>query len=143
MATFTITIKNHSNTERQFLLFQDMPEPTNAPQGTVFSNVYQQSPLIQSDNSASTTFSMQQDYYAMCGTEVSAPNGRVRVSTSDYTKATLGPGGTIAPLTTINRNGQDPAFNQAAAAGRTSPAKGGFSIETDHSFTFPNPSKMS
>ena len=142
MATYTIRIKNESNRPRRFLLFQDLPKPSNGPSDKVFTNVYQRSPKIESGNGSSTTFSMKQEYFAIYGTSSDNDDGTVRVYTSASMSAKLGPGGTVAVVSTQDGEGTDPIWDTAAAT--SSPptgAKGGFSIVTDNTFKYPNPSK--
>lgn len=141
MSTFTITINNNSNVPRRFLLFQDMPDPTNGPSSQVFTNVYQRSPKIQSGDDSRVSFQMKQEYFAIYGTGSESSDGSVRVYTSSSVPVKLGPGGTTVVVTTQDGQGDDPAWDKAAASGQSTGAKGGFSIVTDTSFKFLNPSK--
>lgn len=140
MSTFSITIRNASNAPRRFLLFQDMPAPTNGPSSTVFTNVYQRSPKIQSGDDSHVSFQMKQEYFAIYGTGSESSDGSVRIYTSSAVPVKLGPGGSTVVLTTQDGQGDDPAWDKAAAAGQSTGAKGGFSIVTDTSFKYPNPS---
>lgn len=142
MATFTITINNESNVPRQFFLFQDMPRPTNLQRKQVFTNVYQLSPVVSSGQRSSTTFFMQQKYYAIYGTSVQDPNGLFCVSTSDTTAVNLGPRGTVAALTTVDGDGTYPEFDRIAAPREAIASRGGFSIRTDNTFKYPSPGKI-
>ncbi|KAK1505892.1 uncharacterized protein CCOS01_16582 [Colletotrichum costaricense] len=76
MASFKITIKNKSNSDRAFLLFQDMP------------------------GAAHTDFTMKQQYCAIYGTSQATADGAIRVDTGDSVPAKLGPNGTLAVVTT-------------------------------------------
>ncbi|KAB5583395.1 hypothetical protein GE09DRAFT_300493 [Coniochaeta sp. 2T2.1] len=142
MSTFSITINNNSNVARRFLLFQDMPAPTNGPSSTVFTNVYQRSPKIQSGDDSRVSFQMKQEYFAIYGTASESSDGSVRIYTSSSVPVKLGPGGTTVVVTTQDGEGNDPSWDKAAAVGQTTGAKGGFSIVTDTSFKFPNPNTI-
>lgn len=141
MSTFTITLNNQSNVARRFLLFQDMPSPINGPSSKVFTNVYQRSPKIQSGDDSRVSFQMKQEYFAIYGTASQNDDGTVRVFTSSSVPVKLGPAGSTVVVTTQDGVGDDPAWDKSAASGQTTGAKGGFSIVTDTSFKFPNPSK--
>lgn len=138
MSSFTITIYNKSNVARRFLLFQDMPAPSNGPDSQVFTNVYQRSPKIASDDDSRVSFQMNQEYFAVFGTGSDNPDGSVRVYTSSSKPVKLGPNGTTAVVTTQDGEGNDPAWDND---GPPTNAKGGFSIITDTSFKYPNPSE--
>lgn len=140
MASFKITIKNKSNSDRAFLLFQDMPVPSNLNQKNVFANIYQRSPTINGKGAAHTDFTMKQQYYAIYGTSQATADGAIRVDTGDSVPAKLGPNGTLAVVTTVDQNGMDPTWDQSQMA-NTAQAKGGFDLRADNTFKFPNPSK--
>jgi hypothetical protein len=133
--TCTITIHNQSNDVKRFLLFQDVPAPTNGPSGQVFSNVYQAGPKT---SSGKTEFQTDSQFYAVFGTS-SGLGSNVRVITGDQKKVKLGPGGDVVALTTAG--GTDPQWDEKSVKGKATAAKGGFSFVTDHSFKFPNQSK--
>jgi hypothetical protein len=137
MNTFQIVIKNKYGADKRFLLLQAIPSPTNGPSGDVFTNVYQRSPKIQSGES-SVQFAMQQEYFAIIGTASKSDDGTHRVYTNSSLPIKLGPGGTIATVTTQDN---DPMWDVNVTAGKTTAIKGGFAIVTDNSFTTDNPSK--
>lgn len=138
VTTCSVSITNHSNSPKRFLLFQDAPKPTNGPTGDVFYNVYQRSPKIASGEKSKTDFQMDSQFYAIYGTSSSGAGGTVRVTTSDSKEVKLGPNGSMVGLTT--KDG-DPLWDEARVKGKTTAAKGGFSFLTDHTFKFPNPGK--
>jgi hypothetical protein len=137
MTTFQIVINNKYGADKRFLLLQANPSPTNGPSGDIFTNVYQRSPKIQSGDS-SVQFVIQQEYFAIIGTANKSDDGTHRVYTNSYLPTKLGPGGTIAVVTTQHN---DPMWDVSAAAGKTLAVKGGFAIVTDNTFTTDNPSK--
>lgn len=139
VTTCTITITNQSNTPKRFLLFQDMPRPTNGPTGKVFWNVYQASPKIESGNDSKARFEMDSEFFAIYGTSSARDIGNVRVYTNNSKSVKLGPDGSVAALTA---DGESPKWNDEFAKGKKTAAKGGFSIMTDDTFTFPNRSKF-
>jgi hypothetical protein len=142
MSQMTITIKNESGVPRRFLLFQDIPKPNNGPSSSIFTNVYQRSPKIQSGDNAMVTFTMKNEYFAMYGTSSNNDDGTVRVYTSASVPCKLGPGGTVAVVSTFDGEGEDPTWDPKAAAGQSTSANGGFSIVTDTSFRYRNSSKF-
>lgn len=81
---------------------------------------------------------MDNQFYAIYGTASSSDIGTTRVYTSDSKIVKLGPNGSVVALTADNG---DPMWDDVAAAGKTTMAKGGFSILTDHTFKVPNESK--
>jgi hypothetical protein len=139
---YSITIKNNSNIARRFLLFQDMPQPSNGPGSKVFTNVYQRSPKIQSGDDSRVTFAMKAEYFAIYGTSSDNDDGTVRVYTSSSVPVKLGPGGSTVVMTTQDNNGEDPIWDKAAMSGKSTAAKGGFSLVTDSSFKYPNPTNI-
>ncbi|KAK1523114.1 hypothetical protein CPAR01_13967 [Colletotrichum paranaense] len=141
MANFKITINNKSNSDRAFLLFQDMPIPSNLNQKNVFANIYQRSPTINGKGAAHTDFTMKQQYYAIYGTSQTTADGAIRVDTGDSVPAKLGPNGTLAVVTTVDHNGTDPTWDQSQMA-NTAQAKGGFDLRADNTFKFPNPNEI-
>ncbi|KAG5655637.1 hypothetical protein KAF25_009136 [Fusarium avenaceum] len=135
MSTFQIVINNKYGANKRFLLLQAIPPPTNGPSGDIFTNVYQRSPIIQS-GASKVQFMMQQEYFAIIGTANKSDDGTHRVYTNEYLPTKLGPGGTIAAVTTQDNN---PMWDVNAAAGKTLAVKGGFAIVTDNTFTTDDP----
>lgn len=138
--TYSITIKNNSNVARRFLLFQDMPKPSNGPSSKVFTNVYQRSPKIQSGDDSRVSFQMKAEYFAIYGTSSDNDDGTVRVYTSSSVPVKLGPAGSVVVMSTQDGAGEDPIWDKSAAVGLSTNARGGFSLVTDTSFRYPNPS---
>jgi hypothetical protein len=130
MSSFSITINNHSGVEHQFLLFQDMPNPTNGPSGAIFTHVYQCSPIVQSGKDCHISFEMEQEYFAICGIARESSDGAVQVLASSSVPVKLGPGGSTVILSTQYGG---PDWDKAAAAGLSTDAQGAFSIVTNTS----------
>lgn len=81
---------------------------------------------------------LQQEYFAIIGTANKSDDGTHRVYTNEYLPTKLGPGGTIAAVTTQDNN---PMWDVKAAAGKTLAVKGGFAIVTDNTFTTDDPGR--
>ncbi|KAK4185481.1 hypothetical protein QBC35DRAFT_516875 [Podospora australis] len=137
--TYSITIHNASNNPEEFFLFHAVPKPAEIPSPDIFSNVYLKSPQILGDGTSSVTFQTSNEYYAIYGTSVQSTDGKVRVGTSDYQPVKLGPHGSYFVLKAAE-DGLSPQRDQAASAGKTTEVPGAFTIETDSSFRYPNPS---
>jgi hypothetical protein len=70
-----------------------IPKPSNMPGSDVFTNGYQRSPRIQGNVTSNVTFETTTQIFASYGTWRMSKDGKVRVSTSDYKQAKMGPGG--------------------------------------------------
>ncbi|KAJ3942289.1 uncharacterized protein N0V96_007785 [Colletotrichum fioriniae] len=134
MGNFTITIKNQSNNHRSFLLFQGLPKPNTLDRNNVFANIYQQSPAIDGTGDARTTFSMEQRYFAVCGTAQPTRDGFMRVNTADTVPVRLGPNGTSAAVTGM---GGYPTWDRSRMTDVTN-AQGALEIRTDNTFELSN-----
>ncbi|EXF77488.1 hypothetical protein CFIO01_05683 [Colletotrichum fioriniae PJ7] len=141
MASCSITISNGSNSDRTFFLLQDVPPPTNAIPNDIFTNVYQCSPIINGNGNARMEFTMKQQYFAIYGTSQEDDDGSTRVDTTDSIPVMLGPGGTLAVVTTIDGDGTNPIWDQPIMSHGAQP-RGGFDLGTDNTFRFPSPNKI-
>lgn len=136
--TYTITIKNRSMNPQSFLLFQALPKPTNVPQDNVFTNVYQRAVKIVGNAQAHASFQISSEYFAVYGTSKVSDDGMVKVETSDYRVAKLGPKGSRFYLSTQNADGASPIFDNED---KSTSAGGAFIVSSDKTFTNLNLSK--
>ncbi|KAH7120569.1 hypothetical protein EDB81DRAFT_914234 [Dactylonectria macrodidyma] len=120
---YSIAIINNSGRGAQFSLFQAPASPSNLRNSESFLHVYRQSGLIAPGNCA--RFSM---------TNVLAPRKKV----------TLGPGGTIATLSSVNHHygysdSEDAGFTSST---QTVDDRGGFKIVTEGTIRYPSRRNM-
>lgn len=140
--TFNITIINNTGEDQQYVLFQPYPTQTGQPSSSIFRNAYQSSAIVPKNHRASANFTITEQWYAICGTAPNPLNPNVKVSTSEYEAVTLtsaGAPGTKLQMTTINNDGEDPEFNDAATT--TTTTNEAYQIFCDGSFSIPNQSK--
>lgn len=135
---YNITIKNKSLNPQSFLLFQSLPKPANIPQNNVFTNVYQHAVKIIGTGNAKASFSISKEIFAIYGTSNTSSDGMVRIDTSDSREAQLGPNGSRFYLSTVDSDGESPFFQKED---KSTQAKGGFIVSSDHTFSALNPSK--
>jgi hypothetical protein len=135
---YSITIKNESNYAIKFLLFQDAHLPVNAPpEDEIFNAVYASSPRVASGHGSQVTFTMQPDFFAVCGTTptplrpgtVLRPESSVPIEVGQQC-------GTLARMTAP---GGHPRWIKESFSTISSP--GSFAIRTDTSFKYPNPGR--
>ncbi|RPA87715.1 hypothetical protein BJ508DRAFT_233275 [Ascobolus immersus RN42] len=112
--TYDIQIVNESNDSQRFLLFQDLPAPSNLDQEDVFTNVFQRSKRIPSGPQSAVGFTLKQEYFAIYGDAKKNADGTVRVYTKNSTPAKLGPQGSATFITTFEKNVEepDPSFSK-------------------------------
>lgn len=135
---YSITIKNKSLNSQSFLLFQALPKPANIPQSNVFVNVYQRAVKIVGNAEAKASFDISSECYAIYGTSNTSEDGMVRIDTSDYRKAKLGPSGSRFYLTTIGGDGESPSFDKEDSS---TTSGGAFIVSSDKTFSTLNPCK--
>lgn len=99
MSRVKIVVVNDSAIQENFSIFNDFPqESTNV--GTPWQNVWAVSPLVNSKG-GSTTFSITETYYAVCGMSPQKIAEGVDISTQDQVKAALASKstpGTLVPM---------------------------------------------
>uniref|UniRef100_A0A4E9DPR1 Uncharacterized protein n=1 Tax=Gibberella zeae TaxID=5518 RepID=A0A4E9DPR1_GIBZA len=125
--TYTITIKNNSMYPRSFVLFQDIPGPSNIPSQDVFTNVYQRALGISGKGEDEALFEISSECFAVHGASTRSDMGMITVKISDYKPVKLGPQGSRFYLT----NRQSPTFDREDGS---SEAAGAFIISTDDTF---------
>lgn len=101
ISTYSIQVYNDSGIPQNYLLFQSAPQLSG--DGTVFTNVFQQSQQIPSGDNSNVIFNMTNQYYAVIGTAPTPIDDGVKVNTSSYIPVQLSSssqGGTKAIMTT-------------------------------------------
>ncbi|KAK4163755.1 hypothetical protein QBC43DRAFT_354211 [Cladorrhinum sp. PSN259] len=131
--TYSITIINASNSPQQFLLLQAIPKPSGIPRYDVSTNVYQRSPQVAGTDGSAVTFNISDEMHAIYGTSSRGEDGRARITTSS---SNAGSEGSYHTLTTDE--GGQPRWDMGASRGRTTYARGAFTIATDHRFQYPS-----
>ncbi|KAK6710004.1 hypothetical protein SNK05_004481 [Fusarium graminearum] len=131
---YTITIKNNSMYPRSFILFQDIPTPSNIPSRDVFTNVYQRVVGVSGKDEGEALFEISSECFVVHGTSTRSDMGMITVKTSDFKLVKLGPQGSRFYLT----NRQSPTFGKEDGS---SEAAGAFIVSTDDTFSSFNSSK--
>ncbi|KAM0541340.1 hypothetical protein ACHAPJ_013288 [Fusarium lateritium] len=121
-----------------------LPRPAGLPQPNVFTNVYQRTGQIAGDGTAKASFQVGSEYWSVLGTSQQSDDGRVKISTSDSRKATLGPNGSFFLLSTLDGDdgkpdGISPFFKSEESS---TTAGGALTIRTDGSFSVLNPGNI-
>jgi len=66
---YSITLKNHFSSTLAFSLFLDVPQSTNGPPpDKVFRSIYATSTVVPSGEDSQFIFTMQSEFFAVCGT---------------------------------------------------------------------------
>ncbi|CAF3488608.1 unnamed protein product [Fusarium graminearum] len=108
---YTITIKNNSMYPRSFILFQDIPTPSNIPSRDVFTNVYQRAVGISGKDEGEALFEISSECFVVHGTSTRSDMGMITVKTSDYKPVKLGPQGSRFYLTNRQSPTTDDTFS--------------------------------
>ncbi|WXC58551.1 hypothetical protein SNK03_004452 [Fusarium graminearum] len=127
-AIYTITIKNNSMYPRSFILFQDIPRPSNISSQDVFTNVYQRAVGISGKDEDEALFEISSECFAVHGTSTRNDMGMITIKTSDSKPVKLGPQGSRLYLT----NRQSLTFDKEDGS---SEAAGAFIVSTDDTFS--------
>jgi hypothetical protein len=137
--TYEITILNESGSSHAYFLFAETPQVSNSP--SVFQNIWMAAPPIvsRSDGSSQMKFTINTQYYAVCGTSVQPLGSNVAIATSDYESVQLG--AEAQPGTTLNFTTIGGANFPEPLPTPTGP-DGGFTIQADRSWSEPDPSKI-
>lgn len=138
ISTYSIQVYNDSGIPQNYLLFQSAPQLSG--DGTVFTNVFQQSQQIPSGDNSNVIFNMTNQYYAVIGTAPTPIDDGVKVNTSSYIPVQLSSssqGGTKAIMTTSG-GGTGCSFDDASQT-LESDIENTFEIETNDSFSYPSP----
>ncbi|UZP37032.1 hypothetical protein NXS19_004848 [Fusarium pseudograminearum] len=129
---YTITIKNNSMYPRSFILFQDIPGPSNIPSQDVFTNVYQRAVGISGKGEDEALFEISSESFAVHGASTRSDMGMIQVGVSDYKPVKLGPRGSRFYLTNRQSGGQSPMFHKEDGS---SEVAGAFIVSTDDTFS--------
>jgi len=138
---FSITIFNESNDKRQYLLFMEPPQTSDANSGKVFTNIFAKAPSIPSGNGSNVIFKIQSEFFAVTGTPPAELAKGVSVSTGSYRPVQLGQKqvkqlGSLDILSTYD-NPPVPEW-KVNNPPLTTTAEMGFGVNTDQTFKYPN-----
>ncbi|KAJ5190130.1 uncharacterized protein N7498_009115 [Penicillium cinerascens] len=133
--TYEITIQNESGSSHAYCLFAETPQVSNS--SSVYQNIWMAAPSIVSrtDGSSQMRFTINIQYYAICGTSDQPLGSNVAIATSDYEKIQLGTEdqqGTTLNFTTIG------GANFVEPLPTPTGPNGGFTIQADRSWSEPD-----
>ncbi|KAF4945117.1 hypothetical protein FSARC_14510 [Fusarium sarcochroum] len=131
---YTIQVKNQSGVNQAYALFNQIPRVTGRVQDQIWSNVFATG---RAPPSATTSFEVYKQYYAVVGTSTGMPQDGVEVDVSGSKEVTLGslePTGVAVPGTTLELIIEDngPQFGNSPENDEASPRA--FEIQTSNDF---------
>ncbi|KXJ93586.1 hypothetical protein Micbo1qcDRAFT_174625 [Microdochium bolleyi] len=124
---YTINIRNNSERDQSFLLFQSIPLPNDIPRGEAWTTVFQSARRVPGRSSAKARFAIEGRYFAITATSHQGPDGALQISVSDAQPTALGPNGSYFSLVSMN------GVVRLGPGDRPTDVAGAFTIASDES----------